>query len=96
MPTKDLGNRHTCFKCSTKFYDMKKPDPICPKCGVNQNDAPKAQPEGRRGRLSATPKVIEPTAEPEETPASEDDEEGLESFDDDDSEASNESEDEDI
>lgn len=69
MPAKDLGNKHTCFKCSTKFYDMKKPDPICPKCGADQKDSPANRPtESRRGRLSAVPKVIEPVApEPEES-----------------------------
>ncbi|HZA14769.1 MAG TPA: FYDLN acid domain-containing protein [Myxococcaceae bacterium] len=62
MPAKDLGNKYTCFKCSTKFYDMKKPDPICPKCGADQRDSPASRPpqESRRGRLAAVPKVVEP------------------------------------
>lgn len=70
MPAKDLGTKYVCFKCSTKFYDMKKPDPICPKCGSDQRESPalKPAPEGRRGRLSSVPKVIEPV-EPEETEA---------------------------
>ncbi|MBZ4331280.1 TIGR02300 family protein [Corallococcus interemptor] len=87
MPAKDLGTKHTCFKCGTKFYDMKKPDPICPKCGADQRENVVAKPaEGRRGRLAAAPKVIEP--EPEETPAAEEDEENLDSFgDDEDAEA---------
>jgi uncharacterized protein (TIGR02300 family) len=78
MPAKDLGNKHVCFKCSTKFYDMKKPDPLCPKCGTDQRESPalKAPAEGgRRGRLSSTPKIIEP-AEPEAEEASEDEEVG--------------------
>ena len=61
MPAKDLGAKHSCYKCSTKFYDMKKPDPICPKCGADQRESPalKPQPEGgRRGRLAAVPKVV--------------------------------------
>ncbi|WP_223636644.1 TIGR02300 family protein [Corallococcus sp. EGB] len=95
MPAKDLGTKHTCFKCGTKFYDMKKPDPICPKCGEDQRNQPKPAAEPRRGRLAAAPKVIEP--EPEEAPASEEDEENLDSFgDDEDSEASAEPEDDDI
>ncbi|RKH38793.1 FYDLN acid domain-containing protein [Corallococcus sicarius] len=96
MPAKDLGNKHVCYKCATKFYDMKKPDPICPKCGADQreNVVVKA-PEGRRGRLAAAPKVIEP--EPEETPAAEEDEEGLEAFEDEDAETPAEpAEDEDL
>lgn len=96
MPAKDLGTKHTCFKCGTKFYDMKKPDPICPKCGEDQRNQPKPAAEPRRGRLAAAPKVIEP-AEPEETPAAEEDEENLDSFgDDEDAEAGAESEDDDI
>ncbi len=73
MPAKDLGNKFVCFKCSTKFYDMKKPDPVCPKCGTDQRESPALKPpsEGRRGRLS-TPKVIEP--EPEEREATEEEE----------------------
>ncbi|ADO74142.1 TIGR02300 family protein [Stigmatella aurantiaca] len=83
MPAKDLGTKYVCFKCSTKFYDMKKPDPLCPKCGADQRESPalKPAPEGRRGRLASTPKVIEPT-EPEEPEATEaEEEEDLDSFD---------------
>jgi uncharacterized protein (TIGR02300 family) len=82
MPAKDLGTKYVCFKCSTKFYDLKKPDPLCPKCGSDQRESPANKPasEGRRGRLAAIPKVIEPI-EPEE-PAAEA-EEDEESFDDD-------------
>lgn len=79
MPAKDLGNKFVCFKCSTKFYDMKKPDPLCPKCGADQRESPalKPQPEGRRGRLAAVPKVVEPVepaAEETEEAAAEEEE----------------------
>ena len=76
MPAKDLGTKHVCFKCNTKFYDQKKPDPICPKCGADQREAT-AKPEGRRSRLSATPKIIEPV-EPSEKEESEDEIEDVE------------------
>lgn len=93
MPVKDLGQRHICFKCGTKFYDMKKPDPVCPKCGADQRENVVAKPsEGRRGRLSSTPKIIEPIPEPEEPEAAEE-EEGAE-FEDEDNEAVSEDEDE--
>ncbi len=40
MPAKDLGTKYVCFKCGTKFYDMKKPEPLCPKCGADQRESP--------------------------------------------------------
>ena len=40
MPAKDLGTKHICFKCGTKFYDFKKPEPLCPKCGADQRASP--------------------------------------------------------
>src|SRR5437868_5884965 len=61
MAAKDLGGKFICFKCSTKFYDMKKPDPVCPKCGTDQRDSPANKPaEKGRGRLAAVPRVVEP------------------------------------
>ncbi|MBL8915442.1 MAG: FYDLN acid domain-containing protein [Archangium sp.] len=77
MPAKDLGSKHVCFKCSTKFYDLKKPDPICPKCGSDQREAT-AKPEGRRSRLSAVPKIIEPIETPEKSEDAEDEIEDVE------------------
>lgn len=70
MPAKDLGSKHVCFKCAAKFYDLKKPDPVCPKCGADQREA-SAKPEGRRSRLSAVPKIVEPV-EPVEKEESDD------------------------
>jgi uncharacterized protein (TIGR02300 family) len=37
---RDLGTKYACFKCGTKFYDLKKPAPTCPKCGADQREAP--------------------------------------------------------
>jgi uncharacterized protein (TIGR02300 family) len=64
MAGKDLGNKHLCFKCSTKFYDFKKPEPICPKCGADQRQSPalKAPPAERRQK--APPKPAPEEAEP--------------------------------
>jgi uncharacterized protein (TIGR02300 family) len=78
MPAKDLGLKYVCFKCGTKFYDLKKPDPVCPKCGADQRESPalKPAPEPRRGRLAAAPKVVEPAPAPE--PAEGEAEEGEE------------------
>jgi len=99
MPAKDLGNKFVCFKCSTRFYDLKKPDPICPKCGADQRESPalKPQPEGRRGRLASVPKVIEPVeVEEPETPASGEEDEEVESFTEDEEDAEIPADDEDI
>lgn len=34
----DLGTRYKCYKCGTKFYDLGKPQPLCPSCGEDQNN----------------------------------------------------------
>jgi hypothetical protein len=97
MPAKDLGNKFVCFKCSAKFYDLKKPDPICPKCGTDQRDSPalRPQPEGRRGRVAAVPKVVEPVEPETPEPAEGAEEEEVEDFEDDDVEVAA-TEDEDV
>ena len=41
MNTKnDLGTKFTCYKCSCVFYDLNKPEPLCPKCKADQLKAP--------------------------------------------------------
>jgi hypothetical protein len=35
----ELGKKYTCYSCHTKFYDLGKPAPTCPKCGADQRDA---------------------------------------------------------
>ena len=67
---RDLGTKYVCFKCGTKFYDLKKPVPACPKCGADQRDAPVAKPTSARGARAA------PAREPEEVevPAADDEE----------------------
>jgi len=56
---RDLGTKYVCFKCGTKFYDLKKPVPVCPKCGADQREAPSAKPGGPRAR-AAPPREVEP------------------------------------
>ena len=36
-----LGEKYVCFSCGKKFYDLGKPEPICPKCGADQREAPR-------------------------------------------------------
>jgi uncharacterized protein (TIGR02300 family) len=38
-----LGVKHTCFQCGAKFYDLFRPEPLCPKCGADQREAPKVE-----------------------------------------------------
>ncbi|HEY0157364.1 MAG TPA: FYDLN acid domain-containing protein [Thermoanaerobaculia bacterium] len=62
----ELGRKYTCYSCHTKFYDLGKPVPLCPKCGSDQRDADEAPvytaPRGRR--------VVEETVEDDDfTPA---------------------------
>lgn len=71
---KDLGNKYVCFKCGTKFYDLKKPIPTCPKCGTDQREAPQPKPE-KAGRRAAVVKEVEPEVELPEAAEEEDDEE---------------------
>ena len=66
MPAKDLGTKHICFKCGTKFYDFKKPEPLCPKCGADQRASPALKapaPAERRQRAAARPVAREEEVE---------------------------------
>ena len=69
MPAKDLGTKHTCYKCGTKFYDLKKPEPLCPKCGADQRQSPalRAPPERRKPAPKPAPAAVveEADVEPE-------------------------------
>jgi len=40
----ELGKKYECFHCHTKFYNLGKPDAICPKCGANQKNAKSDEP----------------------------------------------------
>ena len=71
MPAKDLGTKFTCCKCGTKFYDLKKPEPLCPKCGADQREAATARPTKKAKEKE--PVRVEP--EIEEAAATEEEEE---------------------
>ena len=72
----DLGKKYECFRCGTKFYNLGKPEAICPKCGANQknaksDDAPPPIPRPpRRSAVLMEPIPDETSSEfGEETPA---------------------------
>ncbi len=76
-----LGKRYTCFECSLKFYDLNRPDPLCPKCGIDQRTDPNPDPRDAilakyRGKGAVRAQPEEELAEGEEA------EEGAEGEDD--------------
>ena len=46
MVKAELGTKRTCVSCGTRFYDLGKATPSCPKCGTEQ---PPEQPRLKRG-----------------------------------------------
>jgi uncharacterized protein (TIGR02300 family) len=58
----DLGKRYKCYKCGTKFYDLNKPQPVCPSCGEDQNieESKKMLKRKRRRVLSKVKSDIRP------------------------------------
>ena len=70
----NLGRKYTCYSCHTKFYDLGKPEPKCPKCGADQRDAEDAPvvTSHRSRRVVEEPEVPDLAADSEdaeETPA---------------------------
>jgi hypothetical protein len=68
-----LGSKRVCVSCATRFYDMTKAPPVCPKCGTVQPPevvrvrAPAREPR----RPFRTPMPV--AAEPEEVEDEDDD-----------------------
>jgi uncharacterized protein (TIGR02300 family) len=56
--TTTLGTKFICFMCQCKFYDLNRPDAICPRCNANQKDQPK-QPKSTSSRSRASERVRE-------------------------------------
>jgi hypothetical protein len=74
----DLGKKYECYNCRTKFYNLGKPEAICPKCGANQKDAKSDDytpppPRPRRAAVLMEPIPEETTNEFGEEPAEEED-----------------------
>jgi uncharacterized protein (TIGR02300 family) len=64
MPELKLGTKHECYNCGTKFYDLGKSPPLCPKCGADQRDStqadsPAVSQASRRRRKADVAKAIE-------------------------------------
>jgi hypothetical protein len=41
-----LGRKWNCFQCGASFYDLNRPEPLCPKCGADQRQRPKVSASG--------------------------------------------------
>jgi uncharacterized protein (TIGR02300 family) len=80
MPELKLGTKYECFNCGTKFYDLGKAEPLCPKCGANQKeatpDAPAVTQAARRKRKAEVARALDVE---EEEPAVEIPDEEIES-----------------
>ena len=49
-----LGQRWICYACSARFYDLQRPQPICPKCQADQRESPVfAKPKRKRAKKAA-------------------------------------------
>jgi uncharacterized protein (TIGR02300 family) len=48
----DWGDRYTCHSCECKFYDLNRPAPLCPRCGVDQREATQEARPPRQSRVS--------------------------------------------
>jgi uncharacterized protein (TIGR02300 family) len=64
MPELKLGTKYECYNCGTKFYDLAKSDPLCPKCGADQRDStqadsPAVSQASRRRRKAEVAKPID-------------------------------------
>ncbi|HEY6064619.1 MAG TPA: FYDLN acid domain-containing protein [Thermoanaerobaculia bacterium] len=86
----ELGKKYECFNCRTKFYNLGRPEAICPKCGANQKNAKADEspaPAPRPPRRSAV--LMEPIPDEtsnefgEEGPVAEEDDVSDDEFDED-------------
>jgi uncharacterized protein (TIGR02300 family) len=35
----EWGNRYVCFSCGCKYYDLNRPESLCPRCGSDPREA---------------------------------------------------------
>ncbi len=72
-----LGQRWVCYECDARFYDLNRPEPVCPRCKADQRESPTFE-KPKRGRRKKAAKVQVPPPGPvEETPVSAEDVENL-------------------
>ncbi|UCE85177.1 MAG: FYDLN acid domain-containing protein [Deltaproteobacteria bacterium] len=52
-----LGTKHECPECGAKFYDMNKPEPLCPRCGADPRSAVRTPPLRATAAIVAKPRA---------------------------------------
>ena len=67
----DLGTKWECTSCSTKFYDLGKDQPVCPKCGLNQLAEEVEEPEPDVAEEAEAEKAPGEAEESDDEPAAE-------------------------
>ena len=67
----ELGSKHECPSCGIKFYDLGKPEPICPKCGANVKHLAPSEPStsSQAARRRRKAEVVEDSEELAEEPS---------------------------
>lgn len=65
MSKTKLGTKYECYSCGTKFYDLGKPQAICPNCGADQQnpDALAEQEMPRNLKMDANDSFVDPDDE---------------------------------
>ena len=75
-----FGKKYICSKCGCKFYDLNRPQAICPKCGTEQETEKK--PTGKEALLKQKKGMTEQPEPKDVDAAAEDLEEEVEEPDD--------------
>ncbi len=61
-----FGRKWNCFSCGARFYDMNKPEPLCPKCNADQRlsptlkKAPSSRSKAKKAKAAAPPPAPRP------------------------------------
>ena len=50
----EVGAKYKCYKCGCKFYDLGKPEALCPQCGEDQSNEESKKLLKRKRRRSMT------------------------------------------
>ncbi len=73
-----VGSKRVCESCATRFYDLARTPPVCPKCGTEQPpEAPRAPLVRRspsKGRLMKAPAPVARDADDDAAPVLDTDE----------------------